>query len=306
MNARILASSAFGSLHEVGDFSRKWDSLISSAREWLKIVEKDWITANKQVWSSYPRNRRYGIVRNSLVRELLPDIYRIDQELGKAKTKKIIMLVEQGDVRDHHHEIVSSMTANDYFEYCKIAYISGQRKDDDVDGNLSGRQMYERYADGRDEGLLKIAENSKEEFADWIDGKHPKRTIGGHPWEIKRGGNTTHIDLSVSRYAYAKDGFVVQLRGPSISRLKETISMFLGIHEAGLPITIDDPQGIRKRLLGQDNIGIVPCFDSLHRANQHFHEDDSVYDVMHYDDLGKNKSRIKPFITWEPLPLLRS
>ena len=215
--------------------------------------------------------------------------------MGKAKTKKFIKLVEQGGVRDCHNVILPSMTANDYFEYCKIAYISGQRKDDHVDENLSGRQMYERYADGRDEGLLEIAENSKDEFADWIDHKHPKKTSGGHPWEIKRGGNTTHIDLSVSRPGYAKEGFVVQLRGRSFNRLKETICMFLSIHEAGLPITIDNPEGIRKRLLGQDNIGIVPCFNSLHRANQHFSEKDSVYDVMHYDDLGRYKSTNQGF-----------
>lgn len=305
VNTSVQAAPSFGSLHVDGDFARGWDGLISSARNWLKIVKKDWIKANKQVWLSYPLNRRYGIVCSSLVRESLADMYRIDQELGKAKTKKFIKLVEQGDVRDHN-AILPSMTANDYFGYCKIAYIAGQRKDEPVDENLSGRQMYERYADGRDEGLLKIAENSKEEFADWIDGKHPKRIVGGHPWEIKRGGNTTHIDLYVSRPRYGKEGFVVQLRGRSFSRLKETICMFLAIHEAGLPVTIDDPEGIRKRLLGQDNIGIVPGFHSLHRANQHFHEDDSVYDVMHYDDLGRYKSRIRPFITWESLPILKN
>src|SRR3990172_8836778 len=103
------------------------------------------------MWLSYPLNRRYGIVCNSLVRETLTDMYRLDEELGKAKTKKFIQLVEQGVVRDCHNAILPSMTANDYFEYCKIAYISGQRKDDSVDKNWSGRQMYERYADGRNE-----------------------------------------------------------------------------------------------------------------------------------------------------------
>lgn len=306
VNTSVQAAPSFGFSQGEGDFARGWDGLISSAREWLKIVKKDWVKANKQIWLSYPLNRRYGIANSSLVRESLADMYRVDQELGKVKTKKFIKLVEKGDVRDYRHAILPFMTANDYFEYCKIAYISGQRKDDLVDENLSGRQMYERYADGRDEGLLEIAPNSKEEFADWIDGKHPKKTRGGHPWEIKRGGNTTHIDLSVSRPKYDKEGFVVQLHGRSFSRLKETICMFLGIHEAGLPITIDDPEGIRKRLLGQDNIGIVPSFHSLHRANQHFHEHDSVYDVMYYDDLGRFKSRIRPFIIWEPLPILKA
>jgi hypothetical protein len=304
-NISVQGAPSFGSLHGGGDIAKGWDGLISSARNWLKVVEKDWIQANKRMWLSYPLNRRYGLICNSLVRESLSDMYRIDRELGKAKTKKFIKLVEQGDIGDEHNAILPSMTANDFFEYCKIAYISGQRKEDNVDESMSGRQMYEQYADGRDEGLLEIAVNSKEEFADWIDGKHPKKTTGGHPWEIKRGGNTTHIDLHVSRPRYSKEGFVVGLRGRSFSRLKEAICMFLGIHEAGLPITIDDSRGIRKRLLGQDNIGIVPCFDSLHRANQRFHEHDSVYDVMYYDELGRYKSRIKPFIAWEPLPILK-
>jgi hypothetical protein len=81
--------------------------------------------------------------------------------------------------------------------------------------------------------------------------------------------------------------------------------MFLAIHDAGLPITINNPEGIRKRLLAEDNIGIVPSFHSLHRANQHFREEDSVFDVLYFDDFGKYKTRIKPFITWEPLPILR-
>ena len=137
------------------------------------------------------------------------------------------------------------MTANDFFEYCKIAYIAGQVKGDHVDTQLSGRQMYERYADGRDDGLLEISGDSSDEFATWIDGTHPKKRIGGHPWEIKRGGNTTHIDLYVSRPRYGqKEGFVVTLCGRSFNRLKETICMFLAIYEAGLPITIDDPEGI--------------------------------------------------------------
>lgn len=198
------------------------------------------------------------------------------------------------------------MTANDFFDYCKIAYIAGQREDDIVDKNLSGREMYQKYADGRDEGLLTIAADSTKEFADWIDGTHVKKTIGGHPWEIKRGGNTTHIDLYVSRPRYHnKEGFIITLIGASIGRLKETICMFLALHEADLPITISAPEGIRKRLLAQDNIGIIPCYCSLHRANQSFREEQAVFDALHFDDLGRFKARIKPFITWEPLPILK-
>jgi len=180
------------------------------------------------------------------------------------------------------------------------------RKEETVDDSLSGREMYGRYADGRHEGLLDIDPYSEEEFADWIDGAHPKRGGGGHPWEIKRGGNTTHIDLTVSRPSpYRKEGFKVEMRGESIGRMIETIRMFLAIHEAGIPISIADPEGVRKRLLVQDKIGIIPFYASPHRANQHFSREEDVFDVMYYDDLGRFKRRITPFITWEPLPILK-
>src|ERR1700730_9844770 len=129
----------------------------------------------------------------------------------------------------------------DFFNYCKIAYIASQEKDASIDKSLSGKELYKRYADGRDEGLLEIDGDSKQEFADWIDGKHAKKTSGGHPWEIKRGGNTTHIDLYVSRSRYRDEGFTITVCGRSIGRLKEAICMFLGIQDKGLPITINDP-----------------------------------------------------------------
>jgi hypothetical protein len=217
-----------------------------------------------------------------------------------------VHLVEEGSCFNAEDTELAHMTADDYFKYCKIAYLSGKRKDETIDKSLSGREMYSRFADGRHEGLLDIEPRSEKQFSDWLDGKHPKRSTGGHPWEIKRGGNTTHIDLSVSRPSlYKNEGFKVELRGESIFRMAETVRMFLAIHDAGLPISIANPKGVRKRLLAQDNIGIIPSYAPLHRANQHFGEDDDVFDVMYYHDLGRFKRRITPFITWKPLPLLR-
>ena len=282
-----------------------WRPLIVAARRWLRITRTDWIRAGKRVQAEYPLDYRCGIVPNSLVRASLSDIYRLDLGLGKAKSRKLVRLVEQGFFMRRENAEVATMSANDYFNYCKIAYIAGKRKDDVVDENMSGREMYACHADGRHEGLLDIDPNSEEEFAAWIDHNHPKRGGGGHPWEIKRGGNTTHISLSVSRPLYLKKGFDVELRGESIVRMVETMQMLLAIHSAGLPITIANPEGVRKRLLAQDNIGIIPKYDSLHRANQRFPKEKDVFDVIHYSDLGRFRRRITPFITWQPLPILK-
>ena len=299
------ASSPHGAENH-GQWVKTWGSLIAFARKWLKVARKDWIKANKRINVEYPLHYRYGIAPNALVRASLPDIYRLDKELGKVRTRKMVHLVEDGFFFKAGNTEVSTMTANDYFRYCRIAYIAGKRPEETVDESLSGREMYSRYADGRHEGLLDIDPASDKEFASWIDGKHPKRGRGGHPWEIKRGGNTTHIDLAVSRPSmYRNEGFKIELRGESIGRMVETMRMFLAIHEAELPISIANPEGVRKRLLAQDNIGIIPSYASLHRANQHFGQDEDVFDVMYYDDLGRFKRRITPFITWEPLPVLK-
>ena len=289
-----------------GQLATVWETLIESACKWLKVTRKDWIKANKRIQVEYPLRYRYGVAPNILIRASLPDVYRLDKELGKSRTWKLVRVVEDGFFLKTENTEVSSMTVAAYFQYCRIAYIAGKRKEETVDDSLSGREMYSRYADGRHEGLPDIDPDSEQEFADWIDGTHPKRGVGGHPWEIKRGGNTTHIDLTISRPSlYRQEGFKVELRGESIGRMVETMRMFLAIHEAKLPISIANPKGVRKRLLAQDNIGIIPSCASLHRANQHFGQDEDVFDVMYYDDLGRFKRRITPFVTWEPLPILK-
>ena len=306
---KVMDSGEFSysrSFYENEPLIEKWAHIIASARKWLRVVKKNWIKANKLIQEEYPLNYRYGTVYNSLIRESLPDIYRLDKELGKAGTRKLIRLVEDNFFMRSENTVAESMTTAKYFKYCKIAYIAGQRRDDKVDKSLSGEEMYRLYADGRHEGLLDIDPNSEQEFADWIDGKHPKKSGGGHPWEIKRGGNTTHINLSVRRSSlYRKDGFTVELRGESLGRMVETMKMLLAIYDASLPVTIANPESVRKRLLCQDNVGIVPKYSSLHRANQHFKSSEDVFDVVYYDDLGRFKRRITPFIRWEALPVLK-
>lgn len=289
-----------------GDPSSVWALFLISALKWFAVVRKDWIKANLRIQREYPLNRRTGVLPHALLRASHPDIVRLDKELGDAKAAEFVRLVEEGYFSNEANRTVTAMSSGEYFNYCKIAYCAGKRKEDNVDLEMTGREMYKQFADGRHEGLLDIDENSKEEFADWIDGKHPKKTTGGHPWEIKRGGNTTHINLSVHRPHHAeKDKFEIELCGESIGRLAETIRMFLAIQAKGFPITIRNPEGVRQRLLAQDNIGIIPGYDSLHRANQHFQEKEHVFDVWHYDELGRFKRRLTPFITWEPLPLLK-
>lgn len=291
-------------MHHYPD-ERVWITYLTALLSWLKLVKKDWIAANKRVLIEYPLTLRQGIVPHSIVQSAFPSAYRLDVALGVDKTRKIVELVESLYFHKQEHTTVHTFTANMYFDYCKIAYIAGKQDDEVVDSSLSGREMYCQFADGRDDGLLEIDGDSSEEFANWIDHKHPLRFGGGHPWEIKRGGNTSNIKLSVCRAQYKEEGYVVCLDGQSLVRMEETLNMLLALYDANLPITIRDPESVRKRLLAQDNIGIIAEQVMLHRGNQRFKKSEDVFEVLHYKDLGRYKRRITPFITWEPLPLLR-
>ncbi len=284
-----------------------WRDLIADAHAWLQIVRRDWVKAAKHVISDYPLAYRKGIVPHAVVRDAMPDLYPLYRELGVQKCRKMVKLVEDGFFWRSKNTWVSTMTANRYFEYCRIAYLASARKNEGVDALLSGREMYKKYADGRHEGLLDLDSDSEVDFAEWLDNNDPaKPRFGGHPWEIRRGGNTTHIDLSVSRpYPNSTNEFIVELRGESFTRMAETIKMCLAVQAAGLPISIANSEDVRKRILGQDNLGVIPSYGSAHRAHQHFPKEQCVYDVIYLKELGRFKRRIVPFISWEPLPLLR-
>ncbi len=283
----------------------QWCELMTAARLWLATVKRNWITAAKRAISEYPLAYRRGIIPHTAVRDVLPDFFRLDHELGRRRSRKMVKLVEDGYFMRDEHSVAKSMTANRYFEYCRLAYIASSDKHDPVDTSLTGRELYRHYADGRHGGLLDIDPDSEAAFADWIDGKEGGSPYGGHPWEIRRGGNTTHIDLAVYRPQFSvSDGFCMMLRGESFTRMVETIKMFLAIHATGRPISIADPEAVRERILGQDNLGIIPAYASPHRANQRFPKNQHVYDVTYLNTFGRRKKSLLPFITWDPLPLL--
>jgi hypothetical protein len=60
-------------------------------------------------------------------------------------------------------------------------------------------ELYKRIADGRDNGLTEIALDSADEFVRWQNGELQKFN-GNHPWEVIRGGNSTHVSLFVGDY----------------------------------------------------------------------------------------------------------
>lgn len=305
----VAESSSFGNYQNVNldeALLKNWKRLLKNAYKWLVFVEKDWLKANLMVQNQFPFEGRFGVLPRSVMQAYFPKSIPLEKALGKNKSSQFIQLVETGHFMDYQLGHLETMTAANFFDYCKIAYIAAKRPKEKINPALSGKELYQLFADGRHEGLLDIDPHSETEFADWIDGKHPKRTGGGHPWEIKRGGSFTQINLRVSRPdSYHKNKFKIEISGYSANRLVETIKMFLAIQEAGLPIAIGEADSIRKRLLIQDNIGIIPSYAAPSSADQHFMPEELIFEVMYFEELSKYAKKLLPFIRWESLPILK-
>jgi hypothetical protein len=297
-----------GNLNEESSYEnatdKNWIAIFNFAIEHIATVKKNWVLAYATLNKNFPYKYRKGIIHHRIVRYYCKDLMRVDKELGLKRTAAFIKLVESGKLSSHDLGEVTNLTANKFFDYCKVAYLNSNLKLDDAHKVLSGRELYKVFADGRHEGLLDIKQNSVTEFKQWMDRKHPKYNAGGHPWEILRGGNTTHISLYVSKNEYGKDSsYKLTLQGNAMSRLAETLKIYLGLYNAKLTVDIGDPKEIRNRLLGQDNIGIVPEFQSLHRANQSF-DDESVHDAIHLYYFKTYQKEIINLASWELLPCL--
>jgi len=107
-------------------------------------------------------------------------------------------------------------------------------------------------ADGRDCGLTKLDEGSESAFEKWYK---IESHCGGHPWEICRGGNSTHISLFI---CLAENGWNLRLAGCSRARVAETVKMALALHTNNIPFILEKAEEIIRMIKGIDYIGIVP------------------------------------------------
>lgn len=256
--------------------------ILEALKEVYSEVLRDPICYHKNLAQSISPLMRKGLIHRSFVRSLLPEWLRYDQELGAKNVQAMISLIEDYGCED----CLEQMTAGKYFEYCKVAYLANKsHSTKEMDTTASGRDLYIRWADGRDGGLREVDLDSKDSFLNWYDSGS---RAGGHPWEIYRGGNTTHIDLYVEKFA---DKWRVCLSAHSSGRLAETCRIALAFKKAGLPFKLNYEKSYLQRLRCDDLVGVIPEYDSVHRGWQRFPDDFVVADCIQFSWFKDEKNR---------------
>ncbi|MBQ6960654.1 MAG: hypothetical protein IJP78_06725 [Clostridia bacterium] len=157
-------------------------------------------TYNEDVNAHLPYWFRTGVIKRNILWENDP-AWKEDalDGLSAETVTEFRKLLDSGANEPDKIGRITSFTANDFFRACACGY----RALDYDCGTLSPSALYLRYADGRDEGLTGTGHGLNE--GPGIDFNDPaawdvwffSQRGGGHPWEVVRGGNSTHVDLFV-------------------------------------------------------------------------------------------------------------
>jgi hypothetical protein len=257
---------------------------------WKKAVAHDPIEAQALLFKKLPLHCRKGVIQRKNVRVLIPRWMPIASELSRDEKKGVLEIL-----RKVPPDPMPKMTLKRFLEYCREAYQANPStfQKFNYQSGLSGREYYKKYADGRHGGLLDIAPQSSKAFERWYESKS---WSGGHPWEVYRGGNSTHISMYVVRPASRQKGWEVHLCALSSTRLIETCRIALALTKAGLPVHIDDARSYISRILDQDWVGIIPQEEGIAYAWQSFPEEWCVRDCVNLDWFYEDGSKAKAWL----------
>ncbi len=233
---------------------RGYPNDISAFTAWLADAVKLTIDAvrngtyNEAVSRLLPYKHRVGVIKRADLWKIYPD----DKEafFENLTPEEVDEFLECASEDRSGLAKLQTMTANDFYRFCAKGYAANKYEGTE----LSAKEQYYKHADGRDEGLKDIDPDSPEAFAEWFE----NRALGGHPWEVCRGGNSTHVSLYVGTDRKTKDGYYLVVAGSAKWRCVEAIKFYLALKHAGHPVVIRDAQLLKDRLLGKEMVGIVP------------------------------------------------
>ncbi len=246
----------------------------------IKEIKRDVRGYNARIEKELSYTKRLGKILRSDYWDIFPEEKDTIKKSLKPIDIKILHTIVELSEGEHPSAFIKSMTAGDFFRYCEIGYNSNKyfKK---AGKNLTPKEKYASMADGRDCGLKTIKQNSVRAFSEW----HSKESrCGGHPWEICRGGNSTHISLYVQR---VQGGWQLQLAGMSPARVIETVRMAVALCKNDVPFQLQNAREILNLVTGKDYIGIVPEHITPRYCHGLFPDDEELHDFMNLDESKK-------------------
>ena len=287
------------SQHAVSGFDSSDDAEVTSALhdylKWLAAAVAAQLTAfladpekyNAFVEAHVPHRERLGKIRRKDLWRVLPtEHHYLRDELRPDQVEEFVRIAPGLS----EATVIPELTRDAYLHSVAICYAgAGYER---LDG-LSPLAQYRKLADGRHDGLLNLRGHDAAAMAAWFNGQ-PR---GGHPWEIARGGNTTHISLYVLKQ---ERGYALILDGSARTRAAETIRMALALARAGIPFQFRDAASLVRMAQGEDWVGIVPRHADSYSSSQLFPAQDDVKDILSYAAIEEYPA-VDEQVRWFPI-----
>lgn len=267
----------------------------SKLAKWLVNTADEVITAltagtyNAFIRDNLPYRKRVGKILRSDYWRIFPD-EKAEYLCGitSEQIQRFTYLIHSQPPDDPAYRL-SEMTSGKFFDFCRLGYAANQYKGID---ELTPKELYRAHADGRDDGMTALPGDSPEAFSECF---HNRDRHGGHPWEVCRGGNSTHISLYVSQ---DECGWWLTLAGSSQGRSVETVKFYLALVEHGSPVYLRDAAELTAMLTGADYIGIVPE-GVIPRYCDSYLPGEKMLDFMNLPT--KNTDAVIKAVIWYPL-----
>ena len=281
-----------------------WEHDISEYLEWLIEKTQEVITLLKKgeymVWlnENLPYKYRLGSVSMKDYWALYPEEKADHYEnISQDECEEFARYMQSEGVLEAR---IKDMTVNTYLDFCKTGYIANNLKGST---EASAFELYKRYADDRDGGLLTIDPDSAAAFNEWYALSHEEKwklENPTHMWEAIKGSSRTRVHLSVQR---DEKGYYLYVSANEYCCPEYGVRLYNALKRENVPITFYNGGTISKYLNGEGKVGIVPCFDS---PSDYFYGGFADKDVGEFINLPDEKyNDLIHKAQWEPLVEVR-
>ena len=223
----------------------------------LPLCHRTGIVVRKHIWDAYPKERVAYL-----------------KDLSQSEIDEFVGFIAKQPPNDMHKlpDRMQNITTNDFYYFCSLGYAANNYRGTE----LTPKEQYYLHADGRDDDLKDVPGDDPKAFQKWLT----VRERGGHPWEVCRGGNSTHISLFPMT---DKRGTFMLLDGDSWGRTIETVKFYLALKRKNIPVYLFRGENLVARLLETENVGIVPKGVMPVYCGNYFRDEDNVIDYMNLD-----------------------
>lgn len=216
-------------------------------------------------WELYPKEKEYH--------------YRC---ISKKDCMEFDRILSESD--DVPRDRIKEMTVNKYLDFCMLGYRAN---------NLEGcnektpLEMYKRYADDRDGGLLTIEPDSAKAFDRWYglsQGEKWEIKNASHTWEVIQGSSCTRILMCVCR---DEQGYYLSLSANEHCCPEYAVLFYLALKRHAVPVEIYKGKRIADYLCGRCKVAFIPVYDY---GSDFYYTGMDDPEIMHFVHLPKEKT----------------